>query len=77
MTNTKTNKNKNQFWIIKNNLTGEFMNKDVRYSYTKNIKNAHLMTARKIARMTKSENESVWKAIKTENGIQITSPEWK
>jgi hypothetical protein len=75
MKNTKTNKN--QFWIIKNNITGEFMNKDTRYSYTKNIKNAMLMTERKSARSVKEANESIWKAIKTENGIQILSPEWK
>jgi hypothetical protein len=75
MKNTKTNKN--QFWIIKNNITGEFLNKDTRYSYTKNIKNAMLMTARKNARLAKEANESVWKAIKTDNGIQVLSPEWK
>lgn len=69
-------KNKNQFWVIQNKNTGAFLNKDARYEYTKNIKNALLIPTRIKARNTKTEFEIIQKVCVKGKDIQILSPEW-
>ena len=73
--NTKT-KNKNQFWVIQNKNTRAFLNKDERYEYTKNIKNALLISTRLQARDTKNPFEIIQKVSVTGKDIRILSPEW-
>jgi hypothetical protein len=75
MKNTKTT-NKTHFWVVKNKVTGQYLNQDVRYDYTKNPKNAMRLLNRKDARNIKSENESIYKMIQTGNDINLV-PEWK
>jgi hypothetical protein len=64
-------------WILKNKRTGEFLNKDARYTYTKNIKNAMLMNSRSKARQNKEDDEIVCKVKLENNQIHIIGPEWK
>ena len=73
---SKTKKTNPILWIIKNNQTGKFLNRDSRYDYTDKISNAKILASRKQARMAKVENESVYKIRKTKNGIQLIGPEW-
>lgn len=70
-------KNKNQFWIIQNKTTRAFLNKDARYEYTKNIKNALLIPTRNKARNTKADYEIIQKVFVSGNNIKIVAPEWK
>ena len=75
MKKTQTNKS-THFWVIKNKLTGQFMNKDGRYGYTKNLRNALRILSRSNARDIKSSDESVYKMIQNGNDINLV-PEWK
>lgn len=75
MKNTKTT-NKNQLWVIKNKVTGQYLHQDKRYDYTKNPKNAMRLLNRKDARSIKSECECVYKMIQNGNDINLV-PEWK
>lgn len=75
MKKTQTNKS-THFWVIKNKTTGQFMNKDSRYDYTKNVRNALRILNRKTARNIKSECESIYKMIQNGNDINLV-PEWK
>ncbi len=73
MKNTKNKKS--HFWVIKNKNNGQFMNKDGRYGYTKNIRNAMRILSRKDARNIKGSDESIYKMIQNGKDI-ILSPEW-
>lgn len=64
-------------WIIKNKNTGEFLNKDSRYFYTKSLKNAMLINSRSKARTNKEEDEIVCKVKVENNQIHFVGPEWK
>ena len=64
-------------WIIKNKNTGEFLNKDSRYCYTKNLKNAMLINSRSKARTNKESDEIVCKVKIENNQIHFVGPEWK
>ena len=75
--NMKTKTNKNQFWIIQNKNTGAFLNKDARYEYTKNIKNALIISTRNKARNTKSIFETIQKVSVSGKDITIIAPEWR
>lgn len=75
MKKTQTNKS-TRFWVIKNKTTGQFMNKDSRYGYTKNLRNAMRILSRSNARNIKSSDESVYKMIQNGNDINLV-PEWK
>ena len=75
MKKTQTNKS-THFWVIKNKITGPFMNKDGRYGYTKNLRNAMRILSRSNARDIKSSDESVYKMIQSGNDINLV-PEWK
>jgi hypothetical protein len=72
-----TTKNKNQFWVIQNKNTRAFLNKDARYEYTKNIKNALLLSTRNKARNTKTEYEIIQKVSVSGKNIEIIAPEWQ
>jgi hypothetical protein len=64
-------------WIIKNKNTGEFLNKDSRYFYTKSLKNAMLINSRRTARTNKESDEIVCKVKVENNQIHFVGPEWK
>jgi hypothetical protein len=68
---------KNQFWIIQNKLTGEFLNKDSRYQYTKKIRNAYLVPTRSSARSIKNNSEIIQKVLVEANTIKVIKPEWQ
>jgi hypothetical protein len=76
MKNTKQTKSQTHYWVVKNNKTGQYLNQDVRYDYTKNPKNAMRLLNRKDARRIKSESESIYKMIQNGNDINLI-PEWK
>jgi hypothetical protein len=79
MANNQTkNSNKNNpiRWIIKSKLTGEFLNRNPKYTYTKNLKNALLMPTRNMAREAKEETEIVCKVKMENNQITLIGPEW-
>jgi hypothetical protein len=63
-------------WIIKNKNTGEFLNKDSRYFYTKSLKNAMLINSRSKARNNKESDEIVCKVKLENNQIHFVGPEW-
>ena len=68
------NKSKNFNWIVQNKKTGMFFNKDLRYSYTKSLKNANLFGSRSNARNAKFEDETVKKVlVENKNPIKIIS----
>ncbi len=70
-------KKKNQYWIIKNKLNGQFLNKDSRYEYTKNLRNALLTPTRQKARCIKTESEIVQKVLVEANKIKVIGSEWE
>jgi len=70
-------KMKNQFWIIQNKQTGEFLNKDSRYQYTKKVRNAFLSPTRNEARKIKNNSEMIQKVLVEANKIQVIGPEWQ
>lgn len=72
----KKTTNKTHFWVIKNKTTGQFMNKDGRYGYTKNLRNAMRILSRKDARNIKSSDESIYKMIQNGKDINLV-PEWR
>lgn len=72
----KKTTNNTHFWVIKNKATGQFMNKDGRYGYTKNIRNAMRILSRKDARNIKSSDESIYKMIQNGKDINLV-PEWQ
>lgn len=68
------NKTKNWKWIVQNKNTGLFCNKDIRYSYTKSLKNSKLFPSRSAARSMKFEDETVKKVLfQGKNVIHIVS----
>jgi hypothetical protein len=68
---------KNQFWVIQNKKTGEFLNKDSRYQYTKKLRNAYLAPTRLMARDMKNNSEVIQKVMVEANKIQVIGPEWQ
>lgn len=65
MTKTKT---KNIGWIIRNKENGQFINKNPKYTYTKKMQNALIIPTRELARICKTEDETVYKVAVNENG---------
>jgi hypothetical protein len=63
-------------WIIKNKVTGEFLNRNEKYTYTKKLKNALLIPTRNMARKAKEETEIVCKVQMENNQITLIGPEW-
>ena len=72
----KTKKTNKLMWVIRNNETGEFLHKDRRYDYTRKLQNALLMPSRRVARNSKEDGESVYKARLGKSGVQLIGPEW-
>lgn len=67
----KKSTSKNWKWIVQNKSTGLFFNKNKRYSYTKELKNAEAFNSRSVARNAKFEDETVKKVLISGKSIPI------
>ncbi len=59
-------------WVIRNKETGDFVNRNPSYNWTKKIKNSRIFQSREHARICKNLDETVYKVGIDSKGIAET-----